>query len=152
MILTSVDSNHTKTRHFCQVFKCLDHLNTELYKVWYSDESGIRMSGVQMVTVLGYTNVVWTPDLMSSFWMRKCLKLHILALNWSGYQNDIPKTEFLCTFRWSGHLITTQKCPVFRWVQRCLWLKVQWGSEYWNQTFWSWFGIHMVGLRLCPMY
>ena len=51
IILTSVDPNHSKTGHLCPVFKCLDHLNNGLYKVPYSDESGIRMSSIQMVTV-----------------------------------------------------------------------------------------------------
>ena len=44
IILTSVDPNHLKTGHFGPVFKCLDPLNTELDKVGYSDESSIRMS------------------------------------------------------------------------------------------------------------
>ena len=35
-----------KNRTICPVFKCLDHLNTRLYKVWYSDES-IRYSDVR---------------------------------------------------------------------------------------------------------
>ena len=47
IILTSVD--------ICPVFKCLKYLNTRLYKVRYSDESGIRMSGIQMVTVFKYS-------------------------------------------------------------------------------------------------
>ena len=52
IMLTFLDPNHLKTGHFCPFFNCLDHLNTGLYKVWYSDESGIWMSGIQMDTVL----------------------------------------------------------------------------------------------------
>ena len=37
IILTSVDPNHSKTGH---------------YKIHYSDESGIRVSSMQMVTVV----------------------------------------------------------------------------------------------------
>ena len=46
------DAHHLKSRIFCPVFKQLDHSITEHLNVWFSNVSGIQVSGIQIPTVL----------------------------------------------------------------------------------------------------
>ena len=65
---------HLKTRQICPVFEWLNHLKSRQIFVWYSDESGIQVFGIQMVTVFKFRSLEKTASAWHLFEVQKKLQ------------------------------------------------------------------------------